>query len=477
MIPAKVSTAQTIMIGPVLDADGAAKTDCVVADFKISTNGGAPAALHGSATLTHRHTGQYSLALTTSDLGTVGQAVVGIDATTNSCQPVRITVFTGPVYDALYGSSADGKLPATLAAGDVSGNLPANALAMADGLITAAKIAADAIQAAKIQAGALDGKGNWNIGKTGYDLVDTPNATARQAFATTLEAAILNEGDATALLAAIAAKVEEFLVNDGDSDATLAAISAAVWANATRTLTSGANIALAKGTGVTGFNDHSASDVWSHGTRVLTASTNLNDLSLADVRDAIGLAAANLDTQLGDILAASGGGGGLALSDAVPDPGTAGTVGAALRLILSFVDAAISSRLASGSYTAPDNAGIGAAAAAASSAATAAGNAETAAGAAASAASSAASAASSASSAASTAAAAATTAATHAQAAKDLAEASEAVDTSVVPWKRVKLKKGTGDLGDGDVLLEQTLKQANGNDLSSTEHVVGRAIG
>ena len=42
-----------------------------------------------------------------------------------------------------------------------------------------------------------------------------------------MEAAILNEGDATALLAAIAAKVETFLINDGDATATLAAIATA----------------------------------------------------------------------------------------------------------------------------------------------------------------------------------------------------------------------------------------------------------
>jgi hypothetical protein len=49
-----------------------------------------------------------------------------------------------------------------------------------------------------------------------------------------------------------------------------------VWAHGTRTLTSGANIVLAKGTGITGFND----------------------LDAAGVRSAVGLAAANLDTQL-----------------------------------------------------------------------------------------------------------------------------------------------------------------------------------
>lgn len=50
----------------------------------------------------------------------------------------------------------------------------------------------------------------------------------------------------------------------------------AVWDAATRTLTAGTNIALAKGTGVTGFTD----------------------LDAAGVRTAVGLASANLDTQL-----------------------------------------------------------------------------------------------------------------------------------------------------------------------------------
>ncbi|RWL45297.1 MAG: hypothetical protein EOR60_15255 [Mesorhizobium sp.] len=50
----------------------------------------------------------------------------------------------------------------------------------------------------------------------------------------------------------------------------------AVWSTATRVLTAGTNIVLAKGTGVTGFND----------------------LDAPGVRGAVGMAAANLDTQL-----------------------------------------------------------------------------------------------------------------------------------------------------------------------------------
>lgn len=59
------------------------------------------------------------------------------------------------------------------------------------------------------------------------DLVDAPNATARTAIGATLEAMILDEGDATALLSAIAAKIEEFLINEGDATATIAAIATA----------------------------------------------------------------------------------------------------------------------------------------------------------------------------------------------------------------------------------------------------------
>jgi len=52
-----------------------------------------------------------------------------------------------------------------------------------------------------------------------------------------------------------------------------------IWSHATRILTAGTNIALAKGTGIMGFND----------------------LDAAGVRSAMGLGSANLDTQLGDI--------------------------------------------------------------------------------------------------------------------------------------------------------------------------------
>lgn len=82
----------------------------------------------------------------------------------------------------------------------------------------------------------------------------------------------------------------------------------AVWSTTTRLLTAGTNIVLAKNTGITGFND----------------------LSAADVRSGVGLASANLDTQLG----------ALATTSAL------GSVATAVTTILGHVDTEIATILA-----------------------------------------------------------------------------------------------------------------------------------
>jgi len=64
----------------------------------------------------------------------------------------------------------------------------------------------------------------------------TLSSAGNTAVATAVEAAVLDEGDATALLTAIAAKVEEFIINEGDAAATMTAIAAAVRTNLTTEL-------------------------------------------------------------------------------------------------------------------------------------------------------------------------------------------------------------------------------------------------
>jgi len=100
------STSATIMLGPILDADGVAKTDEVVGSMRIAKAGGVPATLDGSATLTHRHTGHYSLTLTANDTDTVGLLEVTINSTTNA-MPIRAcNVVEEAIYDGVFASGA-----------------------------------------------------------------------------------------------------------------------------------------------------------------------------------------------------------------------------------------------------------------------------------------------------------------------------------------------------------------------------------
>lgn len=166
MIPVRQSTAFEIAVGPVLDADGVAVTDCVVADFKIKKTTGNFAALNGSATLTHVSAGVYDLVLTTSDVDTVGIATVAIDDTVNACSSVYLQVVEEAVYDALYAASAPGYVanaPVNVAQfggsnGTFSSGRPevntthAAGTAWGSGAITNAAFASDAITADKVAA-------------------------------------------------------------------------------------------------------------------------------------------------------------------------------------------------------------------------------------------------------------------------------------------------------------------------------------
>lgn len=96
-----------------------------------------------------------------------------------------------------------------------------------------------------------------------------------------------------------------------------ATIATAVWASGTRLLTAGTNIVLAKGTGVTGFNDLSAAQVNTE------ADTALTDARAGYVQ---------------------------AIWDALTSALT--TVGSIGKRLSDNIDAAVSSRLASGSYSA-----------------------------------------------------------------------------------------------------------------------------
>jgi hypothetical protein len=101
---AKQSTAKSFLVGPILDANGVAKTDEVVGSIKVTKNGsvGAP---NGASTLTHNHTGHYVYAANAGDLDTLGEAAFSLNSGTNAMAPVRFVVLPANVYDALVSGS------------------------------------------------------------------------------------------------------------------------------------------------------------------------------------------------------------------------------------------------------------------------------------------------------------------------------------------------------------------------------------
>ncbi len=144
MIYARQSTAIIVTVGPVLDADGVAVTDCVVGDFLISKNGAAPAALNASATLTHRNTGHYSLSCTATDVNTVGTVEVIINDTVNACPMKEIQVIEPTTYDVLFADAAPGPASPT--------NITAGTITTATNVTTVNGLAANVINAAATAA-------------------------------------------------------------------------------------------------------------------------------------------------------------------------------------------------------------------------------------------------------------------------------------------------------------------------------------
>lgn len=104
MMFAKISTARSFLLGPILDADGVAKTDEVVASIKVTKNGTVGAA-HGSSTLTHNHTGHYVYAANAGDFDTAGEVEFSLNSGTNAMAPVTFQVLPAVNFDALFATA------------------------------------------------------------------------------------------------------------------------------------------------------------------------------------------------------------------------------------------------------------------------------------------------------------------------------------------------------------------------------------
>ena len=256
---------------------------------RISKNGAAYGAM--TVTISEMENGWYSIPLSTGHSDTLG--LLTIVFTNGGAKQVNLQFrVTAKLIDDLNDVAATDIVSAgaiTTSSGAVV------SVTTSVNLTNLPSIPSNWITAGGINANALDGKGDWNIGKTGYTLT--------QAFPT-------NFADLS------------IVVTSGLVDITQAAADK-VWGTAARVLTAGTNIVLAKGVGVTGFNDIAATAVVSAGaiTTLSGAVVNVdlvdtlttytgNTLQTADVAtlittvgtDGDGLTSINLPNQTMDII-------------------------------------------------------------------------------------------------------------------------------------------------------------------------------
>ena len=157
--------------------------------------------------------GWYDYTAPAGDVDTVGE-VVFVVQDASVCLPVFVRgyVVEEAVFDAMYALNADGPLQATTAGrtldiaatgevaldfGSTIGTL--DAAQFGADFLTAAKIADNAFLAVNFAAASLNGKGDWNIGKTGYSLT--------QSFPTNFSATSITAGGLVDITQAAADKV------------------------------------------------------------------------------------------------------------------------------------------------------------------------------------------------------------------------------------------------------------------------------
>lgn len=141
---------------------------------RISKNGGAFAAM--TVTVTEMENGWYSIPLSTTHSDTVG--LLTLSFSNASCKRVNLQFrISARIQDDLMQTYTQptGFLAATFPTGTIANttNITAGTIATVTTLTNLPAITANWLTAAGINASALNGKGDWNINKTGYTLTAT----------------------------------------------------------------------------------------------------------------------------------------------------------------------------------------------------------------------------------------------------------------------------------------------------------------
>jgi hypothetical protein len=286
----------------------------LVLDTAPTASGGSNDMVH----VTNDDAGFYDLELAAADVNYVGRAMLAITDAANHC-PVfhEFMILPEVVYDAfVLGTDNLDVSVADLAAGAV------NAAAIADNAIDAGAIASDAITAAKIATGAITNAkfaaGAIDAAAIAQDAIDADSlkadaVTEIQNGLSTAAALSTLQGNITTILADYARRTGDY--------ATVAALSTlqgnvttilADYARRTgdysvldaagvRTAVGLATANLDTQIGDLPTNSELATALAGADDAVLAAVAALNNLSMANIRTAVGLATANLDTQLADL--------------------------------------------------------------------------------------------------------------------------------------------------------------------------------
>lgn len=359
------TASQEILLGAFLDStDGnTAETALTIAntDIKLWKEGGTTEASKASGGATHIASGRYYAVLDATDTNTLGKLEINVHVAGALAVRREFMVLPTNVYDALVlgtgyldvsavqlagqaiTAAAGVTFPASVASPT---NITAGVITTVTNLTNLPSITAGWLTASGIAAAALNGKGDWNIGKTGFSLTQT--------FPSNFSALSITAG--------------------GLVDITQTAADKA-WSTAARVLTAGTNIALAKGTGITGFNDLDAAGVaaatWNAATVTYGAAgsygllieTNL-DAAVSTVGGgsltAAGIADAVWDEVLSGHLTAGSTGYSLNGAGAAGDPWTTALPGAygagtAGKIIGDNINATLSSRATQTSVDIVDN--------------------------------------------------------------------------------------------------------------------------
>lgn len=274
MMWAKQSTAATLIVGPILDSAGAEYASAVIGDLSISKNGGTLTAMASAATLTYIANGQYTLVTTTGNLDTLGRAQITCNKSTYQMPPVNLMILPAMRFDSLVLGTDDFDVNATK-----WNDLTTVALPL---------IPTTAGRTLDVSATGEAGVDWANVGSptTSLALTGTTIAITQKVDLETIKTnPVVNAGTVTFPTTATLASTTNITAG------TITTVTTTTTAtNLTNLPTIPANWLTAAGL---------ATDA------VAEIQSGLSTLDAAGVRTAVGLASANLDTQLGTLATAT----------------------------------------------------------------------------------------------------------------------------------------------------------------------------